>query len=200
MYFDECSLKDLKDADYVTQKLCEIGLQRDQRNLYHQFGQYQVDTGMLQNPWELARFLIAFRGITSYCEIGVWRGVMWHAVTSYFSRFGLLSSYGIDPNSCTPVYDIQKFLKGTSVDWAKLAVDLVFIDGDHTYQWAKTDFENIKAKYYAFHDINDWDVERLYKPSCADFFNELTATHYVSRFIYPYPVHEKSFGIGVIYV
>jgi hypothetical protein len=200
MYFDDCAIVDLSDAHYVTQKLCEIGLQRDSRPLYHDFGEYQTDIGMLQNPWELARFLVAFRGIKTYCEIGVWQGVMWHAVTSYFNRFGLHKSYGIDVNNCTEVYTNQLFYQGTSNDYAGMKVDLVFIDGDHSYVWAKKDYENIRAKFYAFHDINDTDVENVHKPSCADFFNELAATHYASRFIYPYPTHAKSFGIGVIYV
>jgi len=77
-------------------------------------------------------------------------------------------------------------------------LDFLFIDGDHTYEGVKQDFEMYssfvkKGGYITFHYINDTEYHR--NPNChvAKFWNEL---NYKNKFEF----NSKSFymGIGVI--
>jgi cephalosporin hydroxylase len=77
-------------------------------------------------------------------------------------------------------------------------LDFLFIDGDHTYEGVKHDFEMYssfvkKGGYIAFHDINDTDYHRNLNCHVAKFWNEL---NYKNKFEF----NSKSFcmGIGVI--
>ena len=79
-------------------------------------------------------------------------------------------------------------------------LDFLFIDGDHTYEGVKMDFEMYspfvkKGGYVAFHDINDTELHRSLNCHVAKFWNEL---NYKNTFEF----NSKSFcmGIGVVQV
>ena len=69
-------------------------------------------------------------------------------------------------------------IPNTSDDLAGTVFDVVFIDGNHSYSWAKRDYENLgkhAAKICAFHDIN----AKEYIPEgggAFKFWRELRAT------------------------
>lgn len=76
-------------------------------------------------------------------------------------------------------------------------VDLVLIDGDHSYEGLKKDFEVVKQfnpKYISFHDIASDAC-----PGVVQFWNEIKQNHKHYEFINQYDSVEGNFlGIGLI--
>lgn len=76
-------------------------------------------------------------------------------------------------------------------------IDLIFIDGDHTYDGVKKDFEvslNFKPKYIVFHDIASVVCSGVVK-----FWNEIKEKYTYFEFIDQYDDVAGNFlGIGVI--
>lgn len=79
-------------------------------------------------------------------------------------------------------------------------LDLLFIDGDHTYEGVKKDFEMYsplvrEGGLIAFHDV----VEHTFDPTCrvSDFWNEIKLDYKTRTFVGNWKQGEC--GIGVIY-
>lgn len=124
-----------------------------------------------QYPDELAKFLVFIYqhkdDIKSYCEIGVERGGTFFVVDSFLRSINpdMGDSLAIDI-SCRRgkpfVAYSEKYPQVTfkCMDSGDLEVDrgydLCFIDGDHSYEGCKRDFEMAKSfsKYIGFHDIH----------------------------------------------
>lgn len=79
-------------------------------------------------------------------------------------------------------------------------VDVLYIDGDHSYEGCKSDFEKLKhavkpGGIIAFHDINPKDENNEYGSSV--FWNEIKHLYkYEEKIVHP----ETWGGIAVIYV
>ena len=78
-------------------------------------------------------------------------------------------------------------------------IDVLFIDGDHSYEGVKRDFENYspfvrKGGLIAFHDIVDHPIELNCK--VYNFWNEIKENYDYQEFISE--THEKWAGIGII--
>jgi cephalosporin hydroxylase len=78
------------------------------------------------------------------------------------------------------------------------AVDFVFIDGDHSYEGVKRDWELFSplvrpGGLVAFHDVNE---ER--HPGVVRFWQELEATHDTTKLVADDP--PGTFGIGIVHV
>jgi len=76
-------------------------------------------------------------------------------------------------------------------------IDFLFIDGDHTYEGVRQDYEMYsplvqKGGYIAFHDINDTERHRQRNVHVAEFWNELEGEKI------EFNVHSDWAGIGVI--
>lgn len=88
-------------------------------------------------------------------------------------------------------------------------VDLLYIDGDHSYEGVEADFERYRQfcapnSLIAFHDIHpDFFQSRGIKTSCDSglvykFWNELKARYPSQEFIEEPRAEQDGFGIGVI--
>lgn len=81
-----------------------------------------------------------------------------------------------------------------------IAWDVLFIDGGHGYEDAKSDFENYghlvrPGGIVAFHDINPKDQHNVY--GCSVYWNEIKSNYkYEEKVSYP----DTWGGIGVLYV
>lgn len=78
-------------------------------------------------------------------------------------------------------------------------IDVLFIDGDHSYEGVKRDFKNYspfvkRGGLIAFHDIVDHPLELNCK--VYDFWNEIKKKYEYQEFISE--THEKWAGIGII--
>jgi cephalosporin hydroxylase len=86
--------------------------------------------------------------------------------------------------------EVTKHLDGVMVDF-------LFIDGDHTYEGVKQDYENYKqfvnvGGYIAFHDINDTDYHRKRGVNVAQLWDELDGDKI------EFNAHTHWAGIGVL--
>ena len=153
---------------------------------------------VLQNREELIALCewIDSHGIRSYLEIGVWTGRLLttlHRLFKFdflaacdileaFEKFGLEVSLPAHTDlfvgdSCSDGY----------VEWRRNLgpIDLVFIDGDHSYEAVKRDFalnRELPHRYLAFHDITGRDpwttgVGRFWKELDVGTKREIVLPH-----------------------
>ena len=127
-----------------------------------------VDGRLLQNRDELIGFCqwIEANNIRSYLEIGVWTG---HLITLFHRLFRFDMVAACDINwARVQGYQMRlpfgvKYFEGSSHSEEYLAfreslghVDLVMIDGDHTYEGVKLDYDinrRFPHRFLGFHDI-----------------------------------------------
>jgi hypothetical protein len=126
----------------------------DQRGVHAEFGDAGEGWGIEQNPHELATFLVRMQelNVQSVLEIG----------TGY--KGGLSRFLAHDMGWDVTTYDIQSYghvFEGVHyITGGQPTIDrqydLVFIDGDHSYESVKSDFADYimpAGKVLAFHDI-----------------------------------------------
>ncbi|OPY74914.1 MAG: hypothetical protein A4E65_03691 [Syntrophorhabdus sp. PtaU1.Bin153] len=124
--------------------------------------------GIYQTPAQMAKALVylsAFE-INSYAEIGVFQGGNFLFVSEYLRRFNPeIVCVAIDPtNYLNP--EVKEYIgnnawmtfKATTSEGVKGGrFDLVFIDGDHSAEWVRRDWDNLGqyAKICMIHDIQE---------------------------------------------
>lgn len=167
---------------------------------HHALGGTAMDGGLEQNEDELLMLteFIKKKGIKNYLEIGIAKGDL--------MRY--MIDLGLDCTGITP--HVQGAHAGLNVYYGKsqdpkfpqlfsdlgLKFDLIFVDGDHSYEAVKADYENYKGlcKYMAFHDIlGQRDCEGV-----AQLWDELKEKHKHLEFISDNLKYAS--GIGVIYL
>jgi len=190
----ETMIQRLKEANGEWGKLhnavCEFGLITDPgQNTYGKEKVYmnkdRAELGVYQTPTQFASLLeeITKHTVKSYAEIGVFRGGTFLFISTLLKiKNPKVKLVAIDPTSNQPdtfihpdaLPYIEKYHHfGTSDDFKGKKFDMVFIDGDHSYEWLKRDYDNMgrHAKICIIHDINE--------PSCPDvkrFWDELKST------------------------
>jgi predicted O-methyltransferase YrrM len=179
---------------------------------------------MIQMPSQVAPYLAWLANnatsVKAYLEIGVYRGGSFVLFAEWLRRFSppLKRVVCVDPIRPSPTInayfdylkqmapDIEtKYIQNYSTSESfhlfvkKLSPDLVFIDGDHSYQSTKHDFDLIKedAKIIAFHDIVDPPSPgpvQLWKEIKKEFANKYEWVEFTKT----YPSWLQNMGIGVL--
>ncbi|HYE48751.1 MAG TPA: class I SAM-dependent methyltransferase [Azospirillaceae bacterium] len=129
--------------------------------------------GLIQVPGEYVDFLLMLRNrrIHSFCEIGTDRGGFAVLTCAYLMRACGLEEYHVvdvadvfhDRAHFAARLPITFHIPATSDDLAGHPFDVVFIDGDHSYGWAKRDFLNLgrHARLCCFHDIKGHEYDGM---------------------------------------
>ncbi len=123
--------------------------------------------GLIQLPREFARWLLllAEHRPASYLEIGCFNGASASLAAAYLQRFNpdfRATTIDVWPafvffHEVRELIPLRYVVAKTSFDFAGENFDAVFIDGDHSFEWAWADFQNVgrAAKVCALHDVNN---------------------------------------------
>lgn len=171
------TLAELLSLDWLVGVLREVGLvpipeahvaYADEENFINASQQ-----GIIQLPREFARWLqlAASHRPARYLEIGCFNGATASLATAFLSRFNpALEALALD---IWPAFLFYEEVRGlislryepgkTSFDFRGERFDAVFIDGDHSFEWAWADYQNVgrAAPLCAFHDVNNAPYREL---------------------------------------
>lgn len=214
----------LINEDYLSELIGNVGLFYDDRkhpdlpsiNLYGDDVKYMNSVkkvGLWQVPRQLALYLIKLStlDIKSFLDIGTCSGITITVIAIYLSRFALTTVQTIDANNYV---NSKLFLK-----WNKLSIpitytlikdgsnylyaikqkqwDIVFIDGNHSYDYVKNDYLHAKqiSKILTFHDIND-----VFCTDVVKLWNEIKLEKdFKNYYEFTYHSHnQKLMGIGLL--
>ena len=148
--------------------ICDFGLTFDDRSLY---GAYQdcmnkpEELGLWQKPDQLApliKYLLDNCLIDSFLEVGTYKASTFLVIREFlYLKNKNLQSITIDPHKLIT----DEFINHFNINYHKTNImnlnhkyDLIFIDGDHSYESVKTDYEKairLNPRYILFHDIQD---------------------------------------------
>lgn len=163
----DTDLASLRDHQKVADIIRTIGLSFDPRSPYGDDNAYMNTTrwGLWQCPEQLAPFLVelSYHGISSWCEIGTFKGWTTTFITAYLRRFvPKLQSVTIDPvdhqKDRTNWGELEiEYYQVDSRELAGQVFDFCFVDGDHSYSSVSSDYANLgqRARLCAFHDIRE---------------------------------------------
>ena len=129
--------------------------------------------GVIQLPREFARWLLlaAAHRPARYLEIGCFNGATASLAAAYLSRFHpAFEALTIDlwpaflfHREVRELIPLRYEVGRTSFDLRGQDFDAVFIDGDHSFDWAWADYQNVgrRAPVCAFHDVNNAPYREL---------------------------------------
>jgi cephalosporin hydroxylase len=217
-FIKESNLKDLHNNNYLENLIIKLGFNTE--SLIQQPKIVKDNGGGLliwQYPNQFSKYLclLSQQNINSYIEIGCRWGGTFVLTNEYLKMFNSMNkSVAIDiidspvVNYCISNNETQ-FIKINSQSKEFINYinnnyfDLIFIDGDHSYNGVKNDYEISKnsGKIFVFHDIINDEC-----PGVVQFWNELknneNDTYNFFEFTEQYEdvwndTQQKFLGIGV---
>lgn len=165
--------------------------------------------GLIQLPREFARWLLLLAGHrpASYLEIGCFNGATASLAAAYLCRFvpaARIVTCDIFPafifhEEASTLAPIEYAVGRTSYDFRGQPFDAVFIDGDHSYEWAWADYVNTgrAARLCALHDVNNAPYRELHLGGVCGAWDRIKAQEpgeYLEIFEHP---SADIMGIGV---
>lgn len=167
----QATQEQLASVDWLVGVIREVGLVPipEAHATYLGEGDYINGTqqGLIQLPYEFARWLVLLgeKKPASYLEIGTFNGATACLASAYLRRFvpdARVVTCDIFPafifhGEASAVSPIEYLVGRTSFDLRSESFDAVFIDGDHSFEWAWADYVNVgrSAKLCALHDVNN---------------------------------------------
>ena len=184
-FIKNATLEQLQDKSYLEHLIIKLGFNTE--TLITQPSIVKENGGGLfiwQYPNQFSEYLLLLQkyDITSYIEIGCRWGGTFILTSEYLKRFNnIIKSVAVDLID-SPVATYCKLNNETTfmqlnsqTNEFKTFInnnnfDLIFIDGDHSYEGVKNDYETTKnnGKIYVFHDIVN-----AHCPGVVQFWNEL---------------------------
>lgn len=167
----------LASTDWLVDVIREVGLVPipDAASTYEGEEDYLNGSqqGLIQIPREFARWLqlVAEHRPARYLEIGCFNGASASLAAAYLARFHpSFEAVTIDvwPGFvfCEEIRDLVPLryeVPRTSFDLRGEKFDAVFIDGDHSFDWAWADYRNVgrAARVCGLHDVNNAPYRQL---------------------------------------
>lgn len=161
---------ELQSLDWLTEVIREVGLVAIAESVENYEGEEAhinaSQQGVIQIPREFARCLQLFaeQRPASYFEVGCYNGATASLATAYLQRFN--PAFQATTIDLWPTFIFHHLVRDLlplrycvgkiSYDFADQRFDAVFIDGDHSFEWAWADYQNLgrHARICAFHDVN----------------------------------------------
>lgn len=203
------SLEDLRDPTFVANLIRQTGLRYDRRGIYGPDDRFTnpLGPGLWQIPEQLAKTLVVLGGesISSALEIGTCDGWTGSVMAAYLQRFqpGLrfvtidIAGKFVASENVRKLVPVEYHGSSSVEDFEQEHFDLVFIDGNHDYDWVRKDYElsGRKARICMFHDVNDL---RVGAENVPQFWKELkTAERDEAEFFEFFEGPEGVMGIGI---
>ena len=165
------TLDDLRSLEWLLEMIREVGLVPIPEAAMTYEGEGDClnpsQQGLIQLPREFARWLLLLSEFqpATYLEIGCFNGASASLAAAYLQRFNpAFSATTIDVwpvfvfyHEVRDLIPLRYVVGKTSFDFAAERFDAVFIDGDHSFEWAWADFQNVgrAAKICGLHDVNN---------------------------------------------
>lgn len=162
---------DLLSLHWLLETVREVGLApiADCRLAYGEESIYLNNSmqGLVQLPIEFAKWLLlaANHAPATFLEVGCFNGMTATLTAAYLQRFHAdFRAVTLDVWPHFLFYDqvkdlvpLEYALGKTSIDFRGMKFDAVFIDGDHSFEWAWEDYQNVgrNAMLCAMHDVNN---------------------------------------------
>lgn len=165
--------------------------------------------GLIQLPREFARWLLLLgeHRPASFLEIGCFNGATAALAAAYLRRFvpeARVATCDLFPaflfhEEANALAPIEYHVGRTSFDFRGQAFEAVFIDGDHSFEWAWADYVNVgrAARLCALHDVNNAPYRELHLGGVCGAWDRIRAEEsgeFVEIFEHP---SADIMGIGV---
>ncbi len=164
---------ELKSADWVADVIRSVGLvpipEAERTYARESDHMNSSEQGVIQLPMEFAKYLVLLgeRRLASYLEVGTFNGATACLAAAYLKRFSprlRVITIDVYPHFvfAREARELLPWLEyrvpKTSFDYThQEPFEAVFIDGDHSFEWAWADYQNVgrQAQICAFHDVNN---------------------------------------------
>ena len=130
--------------------------------------------GLIQLPREFARWLLLLAEVrpVNYLEVGCFNGATASLAAAYLQRISpgsrvitcdVFPSF-IFHSAVAGLVPLEYHVGKTSYDFLDEMFDAVFIDGDHSFEWAWADYQNVgrRARLCGLHDVNNGPYRELH--------------------------------------
>ncbi len=164
-------IENLRSHEWLVEVIREIGLVPipESGRTYASEAEFlnSSQQGLIQIPQEYARLLLLLAGqrVRTYLEIGCFNGASACLAAAYLQRFEpdfRATTIDIFPafvfySEIRDLVPLEYVVGKTSYDFRGREFDALFIDGDHSFEWAHADYQNCgrAARVCALHDVNN---------------------------------------------
>jgi hypothetical protein len=167
---------EFSSRSYILGAIQRVGINYQDWSLLGSFSHWKNASqfGIMQYPTEFADFVLHLSrlGLQNGIEIGSWRGATGYFIASVLQRANHNFQYNfVDIEDNLVLFDkfssflrIEKHCPKQSNDFIGEKFDFVFIDADHSYNGAMSDYVNLGKtanKCLAFHDIHGHEYDHL---------------------------------------